>query len=74
MFVGFTSTMLKLWLFISRFHKFIRRSSADMNVSPSLELKDERRYTSDDRSQHWTGVKSYKGTSFKTLCYTTVAI
>jgi hypothetical protein len=42
MFVGFTSTMLKLWLFISRFHRFIRRSSADMNVSPSLELKEER--------------------------------
>lgn len=40
-FVGLTSTMLKLWLFISKFHKFIRRSSADMNVSPSLLINKQ---------------------------------
>lgn len=37
MFVGLTSTILKLWLLISRFQRFTRRSSAEMNVSPSLQ-------------------------------------
>lgn len=29
--------MLKLWLLISKFQRFILKSSADMNVSPSLQ-------------------------------------
>lgn len=43
MFAGFTSTILKLWLLISKFQRFIRKSSADIKVSPSLEnMKEER--------------------------------
>ena len=38
-FEGFMSTMLKLWLLISKFHRLILRSSADINVSPSLNFK-----------------------------------
>lgn len=37
MFGGLTSTMLKLWLLISKFQRFIRKSSAEINVSPSLQ-------------------------------------
>ena len=36
MFAGLMSTMLKLWSWMFRFHRFIRRSSLEMNVSPSL--------------------------------------
>lgn len=36
MLAGLISTMLKLWSWIFKFHKFIRRSSLLMNVSPSL--------------------------------------
>lgn len=42
MLTGFTSTILKLWLLISKFQRFIRRSSADIKVSPSLQNKNER--------------------------------
>lgn len=36
MFAGLISTMLKLWSWILRFHKLIRRSSLLIKVSPSL--------------------------------------
>ena len=39
-FAGLTSTILKLWLLISKFQRFIRKSSADINVSPSLRQKE----------------------------------
>jgi hypothetical protein len=59
MFGGFTSTMLKLWLLISKFQRFIRKSSAEINVSPSLQEKQfsvskEMQYTSqyDSRGQN----------------------
>ena len=42
MFVGLTSTILKLWLLISKFQRFTRRSSAEMKVSPSLQKLEER--------------------------------
>eukprot|EP01139_Manchomonas_bermudensis_P010370 Amastigsp_a340305_166.p3 type:complete len:161 gc:universal Amastigsp_a340305_166:966-484(-) len=35
MFSGLMSTIVNDWFEISRFHKLIRRSSAEMNVSPS---------------------------------------
>lgn len=41
MLVGLISTMLKLWSETSRFHRFIRRSSAEMYVSPSLQEETE---------------------------------
>lgn len=36
MFAGLMSTMLKLWSWMFRFHRLIRKSSLLMNVSPSL--------------------------------------
>lgn len=36
MFAGLMSTMLKLWSWMLRFHRLIRKSSLLMNVSPSL--------------------------------------
>lgn len=40
-FAGLTSTILKLWLLISRFQRFIRKSSAEINVSPSLIIREK---------------------------------
>ncbi len=36
MFAGLMSTMLKLWSWMLRFHRLMRKSSLLMNVSPSL--------------------------------------
>lgn len=36
MFAGLMSTMLKLWSWMFKFQRFIRRSSLEMKVSPSL--------------------------------------
>jgi len=36
MFAGLMSTMLKLWSWMLRFQRLIRKSSLLMNVSPSL--------------------------------------
>jgi hypothetical protein len=36
MLAGFMSTMLKLWSWMFKFHRFIRRSSLLIKVSPSL--------------------------------------
>jgi hypothetical protein len=41
MFAGLISTMLKDLSVIPAFHKLIRRSSADKNVSPSLFIEME---------------------------------
>ena len=46
MFVGSTYIMLKLWLFISKDHRFIRRSSADITVSPSLKKEKIHKHNS----------------------------
>jgi hypothetical protein len=58
MFGGFTSTILKLWLFISKFHRFIRRSSADMYVSPSLTIKWKREANQHNvhKLDHWKSI------------------
>lgn len=51
MFAGFTSTMLKLWSLTSRFQRLIRKSSADMKVSASLNNKREKKKSLQNRNK-----------------------